>query len=249
MPKAKRRKNIFGFGRKSSGNYIPASGGIAKHAPKHRAKASSASSSSDNYLDEIAHSLTGKSYKSLPASKQQTVRDFAARAKVKNRKRNAGAGSRRKTKKAMKKSPFFQGYTGTIMPRGAKTTKRKRNLEVGLPSNQFVNAKVRMKGGKIQVMADERILGKAGFKAGVGLKGVSVSGGAKLNPKKRGKRNPAKTQFVVEWGGGTNFFNTLKSAKRYIGGLRSRGLAYGRYIKIVKMEPGKPSKTVFEKEY
>lgn len=146
MPKAKRRKNIFGFGRKSSGNYIPASGGIAKHAPKHRAKASSSSvSSSDTYFDEIAHSLTGKSYKSLPASKQQTVRDFAARAKVKNSRR------------------------------------RKRNLEVGIPKNQFINAKVRMKGGKIQVMADERILGKAGFKAGAGLSGVSVSGGAKLN--------------------------------------------------------------------
>lgn len=63
--------------------------------------------------------------------------------------------------------------------------KRKRNLEVGLPKNQFVNAKVRMKGGKIQVMADERVLGKAGFKAGAGLSGVSVSGGAKLNPKRK----------------------------------------------------------------
>jgi hypothetical protein len=119
--------------------------------------------------------------------------------------------------------------------------RRKRNLEVGLPKNQFVNAKVRMKGGKIQVMADEKVLGKAGFKAGAGLSGVSVSGGAKLNP--------AKTQFVVEWGAGKNFFNTLKSAKKFIGGLRSRGLLYGRYVKIVKMEPDKPSKTVFEKEY
>lgn len=66
--------------------------------------------------------------------------------------------------------------------------RRKRNLEVGLPQNQFINAKVRVKGGKVQVMADERLLGKAGFKAGAGLKGVSVSGGAKLNPKKRGYR-------------------------------------------------------------
>jgi len=63
--------------------------------------------------------------------------------------------------------------------------KRKRNLEVGIPSNQFVNAKVRMKGGKIQVMADERILGKAGFKGSVGLSGVSASGGAKLNPRRK----------------------------------------------------------------
>ncbi len=63
--------------------------------------------------------------------------------------------------------------------------KRKRNLEVGLPANQFINAKVRMKGGKVQIMADERVLGKAGFKAGAGLKGVSVSGGARLNPKHR----------------------------------------------------------------
>ena len=63
--------------------------------------------------------------------------------------------------------------------------KRKRNLEVGLPKNQFVNAKVRVKGGNIQIMADQSVLGKAGFKAGAGLRGVSVSGGAKLNPKER----------------------------------------------------------------
>jgi hypothetical protein len=71
--------------------------------------------------------------------------------------------------------------------------KRKRNLEIGLPKNQWANAKVRMKDGKIQVMADERILGKAGFKAGVGLSGVSASGGAKLNPKRKRKakkKNP-----------------------------------------------------------
>jgi hypothetical protein len=69
-------------------------------------------------------------------------------------------------------------------PKENPKRKRKRNLEVGLPSNQFVNAKVRMKGGKIQVMADESVLGKAGFKAGAGLSGVSISGGAKLNPKR-----------------------------------------------------------------
>jgi hypothetical protein len=63
----------------------------------------------------------------------------------------------------------------------------RRNPELALPSNKFVNAKVRMKGGKIQVMADERVLGKAGFKAGAGLSGVSVSGGAKLNPKRKRK--------------------------------------------------------------
>ena len=158
MPKPKRRKNLFGFGRKkSSGNYISASGGIAAHsakpraskASKPRASKASSSSSSDSYLDEIAHSLAGKSYKNLPASKQATVRDFAARAKVKNSKR------------------------------------RRRNLQVGLPKNQFVNAKVRVKDGKVQIMADESVLGKAGFKAGAGLRGVSASGGVKLNPKRR----------------------------------------------------------------
>jgi len=140
MPKAKRRKNIFGFGRKSSGNYIPASGGIAKHAPKHRAKASGAS---DSKYDDIARSLAGKPYKSLSSSQQATVRSVASK----------------------------------MNPR----RKRKRNLEVGLPKNQFVNAKVRVKGGNIQIMADQSVLGKAGFKAGAGLRGVSVSGGAKLN--------------------------------------------------------------------
>ena len=73
--------------------------------------------------------------------------------------------------------------------------RRKRNLQVGLPKNQFVNAKVRMKGGKIQMMADERVLGKAGFKAGAGLKGVSVSGGARLNPKRR-KKNSRGAQIA-----------------------------------------------------
>lgn len=149
MPKAKRRKNIFGFGRKSSGNYIPASGGIAKHAPKHRAKAKGGEV--DSKYDDVAKSLAGKSYNKLSSSQQATVREVAKH----------------------------------MNPR----RKRKRNLEVGIPQNQFINAKVRMKGGKIQVMADERILGKAGFKAGVGLSGVSVKGGAKLNPKrKRAKR-------------------------------------------------------------
>lgn len=134
MPKAKRRKNLFGFGRKSSSNYIPASGGIAHHSAKRKAKPSSAAT--DSKYDDVAKSLAGKPYKSLSSSQQATVRGIASK----------------------------------MNPR----RKRKRNLEVGLPKNQFVNAKVRMKGGKIQVMADERVLGKAGFK-----------GGVKLNPRKR----------------------------------------------------------------
>ena len=149
MPKPKRRKNLFGFGRKkSSGNFIPASGGIAAHSAKRRATKASAGVS-DSKLDDVAKSLAkGKKYASLSSSEQAVVRMVASKMNPKRKR-------------------------------------RKRNLSVGLPSNQFVNAKVRMKGGKIQVMADERVLGKAGFSAGAGLSGVSVKGGAKLNPRKR----------------------------------------------------------------
>ncbi len=164
MPKAKRRKNIFGFGRKSSGNYIPASGGIAKHAPKHRAKSSV---ESDSKYDDVARSLAGKPYSKLSSSQQATVRGVASK----------------------------------MNPR----RKRKRNASLGLPANQFVNARVRMKGGKIQVMADERILGKAGFKAGAGLKGLSVSGGAKLNP----KRKPVAKYTVIFQGPERNVSHTF----------------------------------------
>lgn len=206
MPKAKRRKNIFGFGRKSSGNYIPASGGIAKHAPKHRAKASGAS---DSKYDDVAKSLAGKPYKSLSTSQQATVRGIASKMNPKRRKNIFGFGSMEKqeykghkykrTKKQYHGHWIYKwgpGDYGTSFSTDeykslaeakrdldARAGKR-RNPELSLPKNQFVNAKVRMKGGKIQVMADERILGKAGFKAGAGLSGVSVSGGAKLNPKR-----------------------------------------------------------------
>lgn len=147
MPKPKRRKNLFGFGRKSSGNYIPASGGIAHHSAKRKASKTT-TGASDSKLDDVAKSLAkGKKYASLSSSEQAMVRRVASKMNPKR--------------------------------------KRKRNITVALPKNQFVNAKVRMKGGKIQVMADERVLGKAGFKGSAGLSGVSVSGGAKLNPKKK----------------------------------------------------------------
>lgn len=183
MPKAKRRKNIFGFGRKSSGNYIPASGGIAKHAPKHRAKAGA----SDSKYDDVAKSLAGKPYKSLSTSQQATVRGIASKMNPKR--------------------------------------KRKRNLEIGLPKNKWANAKVRMKGGKIQVMADERILGKAGFKAGAGLSGVSVSGGAKLNPSARAllsrigyslkKAKGGYETYPTRGAGAVGYFRTLAEVERY----------------------------------
>lgn len=214
MPKAKRRKNIFGFGRKSSGNYIPATGGIAKHAPKHKptAKASKASDSYDPRYDDVSRSLAkGKKYSQLSSSQQATVRSVASK----------------------------------INPR----RKRKRNLEVGLPKNQFINAKVRVKGGKVQVLTDESLLGKAGFSGSAGLKGVSVSGGAKLNPKTkrvknlfgfgwkgdsitrgkktyRFKRKKYKDQWIYKWGpdeygttakgGSGGNFRSVSEVKRYI---------------------------------
>lgn len=171
MPKPKRRKNLFGFGgKKSSGNYIPASGGIAAHSAKRRASKASAGVS-DSKLDDVAKSLAkGKKYASLSSSEQAMVRRVAS-----------------------KMNP-----------------KRKRNTSIGLPKNQFVNAKVRVKGGKVQVMADEKLLGKAGFKTGAGLSGVSVSGGAKVNPttatirhaKKAyvdGAGKPPRSQWVLAW--------------------------------------------------
>lgn len=174
MSKAKRRKNIFGFGRKSSGNYIPASGGIAKHAPKHRAKSKAVES--DSKYDDVAKSLAGKPYKSLSSTQQATVRGIASKMNPKR--------------------------------------KRKRNVSLGLPKNQFVNAKVRMKGGKIQVMADERVLGKAGFKAGAGLSGVSVSGGAKLNPSyRKTKKEARKAQKAGKLDAGP-MFQKWRKAKR-----------------------------------
>src|SRR3954469_1859099 len=99
MPKAKRRKNIFGFGRKSSANYIPASGGIAHHSAKRKHKA--AAPASDSKYDDVAKSLAGKPYKSLSSSQQATVRGIASKMNPKR--------------------------------------KRKRNVEIGLPKNQFVN--------------------------------------------------------------------------------------------------------------
>lgn len=217
MPKTKRRKNLFGFGRKSSGNYIPASGGVAHHMAKRKVKASSAAS--DSKYDDVAKSLAGKPYKSLSSSQQATVRGIASKMNPR-RKRNPPASIHREVAGAAKDvaRKGGHGYAGESLPNlmsgaavdwindnqkafqhmvstqriilskrgvGAKYGLRKRNLEIGLPSNQFVNAKVRMKGGKIQVMADERVLGKAGFRAGAGLSGVSVSGGAKLNPKRK----------------------------------------------------------------
>lgn len=64
--------------------------------------------------------------------------------------------------------------------------KRKRNIELGLPSNKFVNAKVRMKGNKVQVMVDERLLGRVG-----------ASGGVSVNPKR--KRNASALREIGTW--------------------------------------------------
>ena len=52
--------------------------------------------------------------------------------------------------------------------------KRKRNAELSLPKNKFIAAKVRMKGGKLQVMVDEHLLGHA-----------SAGGSVSLNPRRK----------------------------------------------------------------
>lgn len=52
--------------------------------------------------------------------------------------------------------------------------KRKRNIELGIPKNKFVNAKVRMKGSKLQVLVSESLLGHA-----------SAGGSVSLNPRKK----------------------------------------------------------------
>lgn len=61
--------------------------------------------------------------------------------------------------------------------------------------------------------------------------------------------NPPKDQYVVEWGSRVNFFDTLAQAKKYKADLYSRGMLYGRHVKIVHMRPGQSSKVVFEKTY
>lgn len=67
-------------------------------------------------------------------------------------------------------------------------------------------------------------------------------------PRKR-KRNSPKVQFVLEWGSNNNFFDTLAQAKKYKAGLYSRGLLFGRHVRIVRMAQGERAKVVFEKSY
>lgn len=71
----------------------------------------------------------------------------------------------------------------------------------------------------------------------------------KVRKLRKSRRNPQKVQFVVEWGSSTNFFDTLKQAKKFKGQLYSRGLLFGRHVRIVRMTPGERSKVVFEKTY
>lgn len=61
-----------------------------------------------------------------------------------------------------------------------RNPKRKRNIEIGLPKNKWINAKIRVtSGGKAQALVSESVLGHA--KAG---------GSVSLNPKR--KRRAAK---------------------------------------------------------
>jgi hypothetical protein len=56
----------------------------------------------------------------------------------------------------------------------AKVRGMMKNPTLSLPRNKFVHARVRMKGGKIQMLVDESLLGHAG-----------ASGHVSLNPRKR----------------------------------------------------------------
>lgn len=58
--------------------------------------------------------------------------------------------------------------------RAVKRNPTKRNIELGIPKNKFVNAKVRMKGSKLQVLVSEGLLGHA-----------SAGGSVSLNPRKK----------------------------------------------------------------
>lgn len=80
-----------------------------------------------------------------------------------------------------------------------RNPKRKRNVELAIPKNKFVNAKVRMKGSKLQVMVDERVLGHVGASGSAGLSGVSVKGSAKLNPKKRKRLKVYKIKYGMNY--------------------------------------------------
>lgn len=62
-----------------------------------------------------------------------------------------------------------------------KNPARKRNVELSIPKNKFINAKVRMKGGKLQVMVDQSLLGHA-----------SAGGSVSLNPKRKRKTTKRK---------------------------------------------------------
>ena len=63
---------------------------------------------------------------------------------------------------------------------------RKRNFSLSLPKNKLVRAKVSMRGGKVQVIADESLLGHAGGSGYIG------------NPRRR-KRNLALSIPKNKW--------------------------------------------------
>lgn len=58
-----------------------------------------------------------------------------------------------------------------------------------------------------------------------------------------------KDQFMLEWGGSNNFFNTLIQAKKFMAGLYSLGLLFRRHVRIVHLKTDGTSKVVFEKSY
>jgi hypothetical protein len=87
----------------------------------------------------------------------------------------------------MRVGQLFKKKTSAIKY-AARRNRTAKNPTLSLPKNKFVSAKVRLKGGKLQVLVSESVLGHAGVSGSAGLSGVSVKGGAKLNRRRTKRR-------------------------------------------------------------
>lgn len=118
-----RRENLFG--RKSSGNYVPARGGIAHHSAKRKHKPAS-DSGSNSVLDDIAKSLSKKPYKSLSASQQATVRAVASKM---NKGRAAAAKHRQNSHTGKYDAARIAKREELLEARRVRRSRRRRHVE------------------------------------------------------------------------------------------------------------------------
>lgn len=163
MPKPKRKRNAFGFG-------LFGRGGKFSTSRTYRTGARPASTRYKGY----AIQPRGDGY-AVPSLDRDSVFDDKQEAK-----RFIDATTKRNPMKHARKTRVVFRRKGSKIVRkslgnalGVHKAKR-RNPELSIPKNKFINAKVRMKGGKLQVMVDQSLLGHA-----------SAGGSVSLNPKRK----------------------------------------------------------------